>query len=43
MKLEKITINGTEYYQWVKLGTPNTVGDLFSGWRDIPKEKLKLI
>lgn len=42
MKLEKILLNGIEYYQWVILGFPNTVGDLFSNWRDIKKEKDKL-
>lgn len=48
MKLEKIIINGIEYYQWVKLGTVannfiNSVGDIFRDWRDIPTEKMKMI
>lgn len=46
MKLEKVTINGIEYYQWVILATEypyiNTVGDIFTDWQDIPKEKDKL-
>ena len=46
MKLEKVIINGVEYYQWIILGTYpkfiNTVGDLFTDWRDIQLEKLKL-
>lgn len=43
MKLERITIEGTPYYQWVILGTEypfiNTVGSIFSDWRDIQREQ----
>lgn len=46
MKLEKITIEGNEYYQFVKLGTVNTVGDIFSTSctsKDIRTERAKFI
>lgn len=43
LKLEKVVINQEEYYQWVNIGEPNSVGNLFKDWRDIPREKLKLI
>ncbi len=46
MKLEKITIEGVEYYQWVIIATEppfiNTVGDLFYNWHDIEIEKKRL-
>lgn len=42
MKLETIILGGVEYYQWVVLGLVNTVGDIFSDWRDIPTERVKL-
>lgn len=38
-KLEKITIGGVEYYQWVINGE---VGDIFSDWREIQRYKSKL-
>lgn len=47
MKLEKITIDGIEYYQWVFISSKypfkNFIGDLFSDWHDIPLEKVKFI
>jgi len=46
MKLETITINGTEYFQFVKIGGAednfiNTVGDIFSLNADINYERAK--
>jgi len=41
LRLEKVVINQEEYYQFVDQN--NTVGDIFSDWRDIPKERLKFI
>jgi hypothetical protein len=38
--LERITLGGTEYYQW-KIN--NEAGDIFTDWRDIPYYKQKLI
>ena len=43
LKLEKVVINQEEYYQWVNTGEPRSAGNLFKDWRDIPREKLKLI
>ena len=43
MKLERIIINGIEYYQWVKLGEKNDVGDIFSDHREIREQRAKLI
>ena len=47
MKLEKITLGGIEFYQWVKIATEepfiNEVGDLFTDPMDILKQKDKLL
>ena len=48
MKLEKIIIDNTEYYQWVILGNSdndfkNSIGDLFTDWNDIEIEKQKAL
>ena len=46
MKLEKITIHGTEYYQWVKIATTepyiNEYGDIFTDSNDIERQEAKL-
>ena len=45
-KLNKLKLlDNIEYYQFVKIGIykPNTVGDLFTDWRDIPMEREKFI
>ena len=45
MKLEKITINGTEYYQFVIMSHTypykNTVLDIFKDSREIPEQRAK--
>jgi len=38
--LNKIKINGIEYYEHEINGN---VGDIFTDWKDIPREKAKLI
>jgi hypothetical protein len=38
MKLEKIEVGGSEYYQFTH---ENNTGDLFSDWREIEYEKVK--
>lgn len=47
MKLEKIIINGKEYYQFVKIATSeqfiNEVGDLFSDSNDIERQRAKML
>lgn len=47
MKLEKIIIDGVEYYQFVKIATRepfiNEVGDIFSDLRDIPRQRAKML
>lgn len=46
MKLEKITIEGEQFYQWIILGTApdfkNSVGDIFKSSHDIQQEKEKM-
>jgi len=42
MKLEKITINNKEYYQFKDL-TTNEVGDLFTDWKEIPSQRQRLL
>lgn len=45
MKLEKITIDNTEYYQFVIISTSypyiDTVLDLFEDSREIPEQRAK--
>lgn len=47
MKLEKIIIDGVEYYQFVKIATRepyiNEVGDIFSDSREIPEQRAKML
>lgn len=46
MKLEKIIIGNTEYYQWKSIAYINgeeftMVGDIFSDWREMPAQRAK--
>ena len=47
MKLEKIKLNGIEYYQWIKIATQepfiNEAGNIFREWTDIEMERAKLL
>lgn len=46
MKLETITIDGEQYYQWIIIGIApdfkNSVGDIFKSPNDIQQEKEKM-
>ena len=42
MKLEKIELNGIEYYQWSKnINGKDCVGDIFRDSKDIQREEIK--